>query len=199
MVGRMTGVRTVAVFWGLATIAGIAGLTAYANRPGEIGEPPRTWPSDAPFARSATQPTLVVALHPGCGCSKATLAQLERLAGSHPHAVDIVALMARYTEFPADQDVLTTKLSSLADVRRIADDHAALATRFGALTSGHVLLYDTSGRLRFSGGLTSSRGHEGDSAGLDYLRRWLDGQPPAGQSAAPVFGCALAHHPAAAS
>ena len=174
-------------------------MAVYANRSGDVGQPPDLWPSDAPFAHSTTRPTLVVALHPGCACSKATLGQLERLTGSHARALDVVALTAVYPEMPADQDVLNATLARIPGVQRVADPRAAIAGRFGALTSGHALLYDAAGRLQFSGGLTRARGHAGDSAGLDFVRGWLDHQRPRARAAAPVFGCALGHLTAGAS
>ncbi len=65
------------------------------------------------------------------------------------------------------------------------------ARRFGAATSGHVFLYDVAGRLRFCGGITPSRGHEGDNPGRDaILARLLGGE--AGTEPALVFGCPLA-------
>lgn len=198
MVGRKVAVRTVVMGWVLATIAGIAALAAYAGRPGDVGRAPDTWPSEAPFAHSTSRATLVVALHPGCACSKATVAQLARLAARDAERLDIVALTATYPEFPADDDVLRAALAAVPGVRRVSDPRARIAARFGALTSGHAVLFDASGRVRFTGGLTSSRGHEGDSAGLDFVRAYLEGpQPATAAVTAPVFGCALAHHEAA--
>jgi hypothetical protein len=53
------------------------------------------------------------------------------------------------------------------------------------------VLYDARGRLLFRGGLTSARGHEGDSAGLQRISSLLrTGQ--ADRSDAPVYGCSLA-------
>ena len=48
----------------------------------------------------------------------------------------------------------------------------------GATTSGHVLLYDAGGVLRFAGGITDGRGHEGDNAGLDAALALLRGHVP---------------------
>jgi hypothetical protein len=195
------GVRVwfVVAGWLAATAAGLAGLTVYANRPGSSGNAAAVWPADVLLPRARERATLVVALQPGCACSQATLEQLDRLAGSNPGAVQIVALIATYPEFPASQDVLGSKLASLHDVRRVIDPQAALARRFGAVTSGHALLYDVEGHLRFSGGLTRARGHAGDSAGLDFLRAWLEHRRPATGASAPIFGCALAHGTGAAS
>lgn len=66
------------------------------------------------------------------------------------------------------------------------------ARRFGAATSGHVMLYNVSGRLLFSGGITPARGHEGDSLGRDAVTQLIEAQGSAGRGCSPVFGCPLA-------
>ena len=59
-----------------------------------------------------------------------------------------------------------------------------------ALTSGSCFLYDAHGKLLFSGGITSARGHEGDNAGRDAIVKLVHGRP-APQQQTDVFGCAL--------
>ena len=73
----------------------------------------------------------------------------------------------------------------------LEDLEACLATEFGALTSGHALLYSTDGSLRFSGGLTDSRGHEGDSFAMLQLEQALNRQGllQEGPLASKVYGC----------
>ncbi len=66
------------------------------------------------------------------------------------------------------------------------------ARRFGAATSGHVMLYDAAGRLHFSGGITPARGHEGDSLGRDAVIDLIEAYRSAGRRCSPVFGCPLA-------
>jgi hypothetical protein len=76
-------------------------------------------------------------------------------------------------------------------VTAVRDDDGVEAARFRATTSGTAALYDARGRLLFTGGLTSARGHEGDSAGLQRIASLLrTGQ--ADRSDAPVYGCSLA-------
>jgi len=71
-----------------------------------------------------------------------------------------------------------------------------------------VLLYDAAGALRFSGGITAARGHEGDSMGAAAILSLLSAASPAVTAAlapearqtalraAPVFGCPLEEHDA---
>src|SRR5262249_57501676 len=70
------------------------------------------------------------------------------------------------------------------------DAGGAEAKRFGAETSGAVVLYDPAGRLVFHGGITAARGHEGDSFGQQRIAAFLSGAR-ADRADAPVFGCAL--------
>ena len=180
--------------WLIATAAGMAWFVVYSQSPGETGTTAPTWPGGDAVSRNSGKPTLVLALHPACTCSQATLEQLDRLTTSHPGAFDVVVLFAGYDGLPAGADVIGPALARHRDFRRIDDPGAAIARRFGALTSGHALLYDEAGRLRFSGGLTRSRGEAADSVPLDYLRAWAAGTRPAGVATFSVFGCALAAH-----
>jgi hypothetical protein len=71
----------------------------------------------------------------------------------------------------------------------IADRGGVETARFGARTSGHVLVYSSAGKLSFSGGITPGRAHEGAAHGqqaiVDAITR--------GESSltAEVFGCEL--------
>ncbi len=70
------------------------------------------------------------------------------------------------------------------------DDGASLSRRFGVLTSGHVLVYDQSGRLRYSGGITPARGHRGENFGRNAVLAALGGER-AECPGVPPFGCPL--------
>ncbi len=72
----------------------------------------------------------------------------------------------------------------------LVDREGAESHRFGATTSGDVLLYDASGRLAFAGGITSARGHAGDSQGSAAIESLVLGHP-SDVTEAPVFGCPL--------
>ena len=64
------------------------------------------------------------------------------------------------------------------------------AALFRLATSGHVLLYDRAGHLRFSGGITKSRGHSGDNAGRDAIVAFLN-HGSMTEARTSVFGCSL--------
>jgi hypothetical protein len=182
--------------WLVATAAGMVRLALYAQTPGDSGTTPLTWPGGEVVTRADGKPTLVLALHPACTCSQATLEQLDQLMAVHPGAFDVVVLLARYDGLPSDADVMGPALARRPAIRRVADRGAGIARRFGALTSGHAVLYDETGRLRFSGGLTRARGEAGDSVPFAYLHAWAAGTRPPGAATFSVFGCALSAHEA---
>jgi hypothetical protein len=75
-----------------------------------------------------------------------------------------------------------------------ADLKGLIGKKFGAETSGYVLLYNPAGQLLFSGGITGSRGHAGDNAGEDAIIALVNGQNP-GVTHTSVFGCSLLNKP----
>ena len=109
--------------------------------------------------------------------------------------VGVNVLIYRPSDRPEEwtRTALWRDAAALPGVRVSADRDGVLAKRFGAAISGQVLLYDPTGRLLFAGGITGSRGHAGDNAGLDAVADLLDHARPAGLTAAqaPAFGCPI--------
>lgn len=70
------------------------------------------------------------------------------------------------------------------------DLDGAQAKLFKAGTSGEVFVYSPAGQLLFHGGLTPSRGHEGDSVGTQSLMEIARVGLSRVKEAA-VFGCTL--------
>ncbi len=82
------------------------------------------------------------------------------------------------------------QLAKTLPARVMLDRDGVEARRFHVLGSGTALLYSPSGHLLFSGGMTSSRGHEGDSVGREAITSFvLHGTASVART--PVFGCAL--------
>jgi hypothetical protein len=72
----------------------------------------------------------------------------------------------------------------------VCDPGGTESTRFGALTSGHAVVYSAEGKLQFSGGLTSTRGHVGPSAGSVALEGLLHGEAGVDRFT-PTYGCEM--------
>jgi len=181
------------VFWGLVVGSGIALLEVHATRPCDAGTRSLGWPEGSLIRRDGTRPTLLIFLHPCCPCSRASLAELAYImshAGGRVSAHALLLLPAhlpeRWGESAIEQD-----LAELPDVLTWRDRGGNEARRFGVATSGHVLLYDAQGRLTFSGGITSARGHRGDNYGRDAVLAQILGQE-GDRPGNPVFGCPLA-------
>lgn len=172
---------------------GFARMWDYATTPGTPAMAPASWPSDSRLQRSVRGATLVVFLHPQCACSRATVSELARLMARAQDRVTTYALVHEPPDAPeawAASD-LATAAAVIPGVRVLRDVGGREAERFGAATSGQVVLYDGDGRLAFEGGITPARGHAGDAVGRDAIFAVLAAAaPPA--STTPVFGCALA-------
>jgi glyoxylase-like metal-dependent hydrolase (beta-lactamase superfamily II) len=130
--------------------------------------------------------------HPHCPCTRASLAELERIIARCRGAVTAHVLFLKPGRSPQDWEKtgLWRTAAAIPDVRPVADVDGAEAVHFGARTSGHVLLYDPSGRLLFSGGITGSRGHQGDNPGRVAVIALIAGGR-ADPARTVVFGCPL--------
>lgn len=176
--------------WVLLLVFALGGLAAHAERAGETGRPAAAWPAASGLPTRPGQPTVVALLHPECPCSRATVTELAamRAQAASPFVLDVV-LVGRVVD--RQGAAMQAAVASLGDVH-VRDDPAGVeAARFGARTSGLVLVYDAAGALRWAGGITRARGHEGANAGRDAALAAIAGARP-DVAEHPVFGCALA-------
>jgi hypothetical protein len=184
----------VVVLWIVGAASGLGLLASYSTAASPSAAAPSFWPTQSRIVRAQELPTLLLFLHPHCPCSSATLAELNRIRARASEGVFItVAFFA-----PSLEDVSwgDSRLRDNAEAMR--NDHLTVvndadgieASLFGARSSGHAVLYDANGRLRFRGGITAARGHEGDNLGAASIVSILTGRtPPAAH--APTFGCAI--------
>ena len=75
----------------------------------------------------------------------------------------------------------------------LSDLNGTEAHLFEAQASGQTMLYDAAGNLQFSGGITASRGHSGDSPGRSAILSIID-TGNSSTSHTSVYGCSL-HDP----
>jgi hypothetical protein len=182
----------VVAVWLFAVSAGTAALMRYKNIAGAQLDAPARWPAASRLLRLPGQATLVMAAHPQCPCTRASLTELDRLLTRLHGRMHAIVLFVKPPGAPAgweDTD-LFHRARTLPDTQAVVDVDGVEAERFNALTSGLTLLYAADGRLLFSGGITAARGHEGDSVGREYILAALDGAHLP-HPHAPVFGCAL--------
>ena len=171
---------------------GLGELQVHQLTPGEPGKPPRDWPSASGLTRDPGRPTLVIVAHPQCPCTVATLGELARILAEVDGKLTVHVLFLKPSGSGADwSDARTVRAAkALQGVQATEDEAGTRARMFGATTSGQALYYDVQGRLRFSGGITESRGHAGDNPGhsamVDLVRTGY-----ALRDSTPVFGCSL--------
>jgi hypothetical protein len=182
-----------AVAWLVAAGAGFLSLRGYASVPGAAAEPPAAWPAWTRIPSPRGHAVLVMALHPHCPCSRASVSELHTLMGLvREHGVRGVVLAVKPADVP-DSWIRTASYAEAAripGVRLLVDDDGLESAAFGARTSGQVLLYDARGQLQFAGGITPDRGHVGDSPGRARILSLLThGTADARESL--VFGCPL--------
>jgi hypothetical protein len=195
---KSTLARGLAVFSAATTIGGLLALTAFESTPGEGGAVPTIWPHSSNIKIHGDRPELLVFAHPSCGCTNATVSELARVEASRPAKLPLLAVTFVVFRPGKDStwqlDSLKSRTVGIPNARFVWDDGGAEAKRFGAGTSGVVMLYGADGRLQFHGGITGARGHEGENFGLSELRGLL--QTSRGSviraESSKVFGCALA-------
>ncbi|MBK6533859.1 MAG: RedB protein [Deltaproteobacteria bacterium] len=183
-------IRALAGLWVLMIVAGMIVLTRHVAIAGTDVTTLTRWPARSAIAREPGRSTLLCFVHPRCACTRATIRELERVVSRAPGA----AVRVVFRDDP-DGDVTSAPTWSMAarmaGARRVLDRGGLEASRLGATTSGLVLLFDPEGALRFRGGVTSGRGHEGNNDGAAALESALRGRPGA-RAWARVFGCGLA-------
>jgi hypothetical protein len=189
---RRASVLVAGAAWLLAVTAGFAVLWKYKSTPGERASVPSDWPAGATVARAAGKSTLLMFAHPGCTCTRASIAELAWIMARFHDALDARVLFWKPRDAPPDWDAadLRTSAARIPGVSVAEDVDGREAERFGVTTSGAVVLYGRGGRLLFKGGITPARGHEGDSFGRERIALLLSGGV-ADRAEAPVFGCAL--------
>jgi hypothetical protein len=185
----------VGVFWLLAVTAGLRGLLNYEDGPAETSEPPTEWPKGSTISRKLGMPTIVVFAHPKCPCTDATIGELSLLMTRLQGKVIAAVFFVRPANFPDawEKTKLWHNAEAIPGVSVSSDVGGVEARQFGAQASGQTILYDAGGRLRFSGGITASRGHSGDNAGRSAIVSLVT-TGSAQTERTSVFGCSL-HDP----
>lgn len=188
---RILATALFAIAWVAAVAFGGRALFQYENTPGRVGALPPEWPA-AQIERAADRPTLVMLAHPHCPCTAASIGELAQIMARFQGKVAAYVLFVKSKgASPAwEETKLRRSAEAIPGIKVLFDADGAEASRFGAETSGHTLLFGADGHLLFSGGLTASRGHAGENPGESAILALLNHQTPA-QSRTLVFGCPL--------
>jgi hypothetical protein len=113
------------------------------------------------------------------------MARIGPLARAH-----VLFVRPRAIDVGWDKTELWQSAAAIPGVTVHADPGGVETARFRAVTSGQLVVYDASGRLTFSGGITGARGHEGDNVGLLRATALINGGRT-DRNESKVFGCAL--------
>lgn len=182
-----------ALLWFSTAVAGVFYLAQYESTPADAEiSYPLTFPSESGVERSIEHSTLLFFAHPKCPCTRASLRELSRLTADVNGKLRAFVIFTKPADAAADwaQTDLRANAENIPNVSVLIDDAERETRIFNAQTSGLTLLYDRDGALRFEGGITAGRGHEGDNAGktavFEIITKNLEQKA---ESA--VFGCSL--------
>lgn len=179
-------------FWLAAVFGGLCVLWTYENGPGVAANAHEQWPADTSLKLAADRPTLVFLAHPQCVCTRASMGELAEAlarAGTKPRTYVVFLKPSSFSD-GWEKTGLWEAAEALPDTTVLRDDDGREAIRFGAATSGQTMLYDATGKLLFSGGITGARGHAGDNEGRSAVVSLLD-QLETHHRTTNVFGCSL--------
>lgn len=174
--------------WFLACAVGLSVAIGYSYIPGAVPQHLRR-PASSQLTEIG-KPQLLLFLHPRCSCSKATVSELSRIL---PELKD-TAVTVVFNNPTADprwtEGELWTQVQALPKVRLVNDLGGVETKLYQVQTSGHAVLTDANGAIVFSGGITPSRGHQGESEGKTFLQSWEKLQTKESLFSK-VFGCGL--------
>lgn len=159
---------------------------------------------------SASEGLLIVAVHPLCSCTRATLDELENSAATWHQPFHAVVLVYQAKSSGSASPVFKpaaylSEAKQALNADLVLDAGGEQAARLGALTSGEILYYSAPNshgqrRLLFSGGVTAGRGMVGENGGIQALEQAVrktsaiasSSNQDSQEAHAPVYGCGLA-------
>lgn len=181
--------------WFVGVTAAMLAVWSYKTTDNGSPRAPATWPRTSSLQLAADRPSVIMFAHPHCPCTKASMAELARLADAlGPRAaVQVVLVRPEGTEAGFEEGDVAERAAKIPGAKVVIDRDAREANRFVAKTSGSVVVYGATGTLLFTGGITSARGHEGRAPSFDQILAAVarGNGTQSLTSSAPTFGCAL--------
>jgi hypothetical protein len=187
-----------AVLWATVLTLGFGSILSYQMRAGPAATAGETWPGTARLPFDRHRSNLVLFAHPHCPCSAASLEELKIVLTEAEGKIYPTICFFAPPGVPADwtETKLMRAARAIPGMNVVVDRDGSITEKFGAMTSGQVLLFDAQGRRLFAGGITGARGHAGWNRGRAWLVALARGEACVPEGI-PVFGCAL-HDRAAA-
>lgn len=180
--------------WLALVLPGVWFMNAGSFVPGVGGTARETWPVGTTLARNENGPTLVIALHPECPCSRATLEELDKVVARSGGRLRTQVWCVQYAEIAdkAEESGLWARAKRIPGIELRVDPEGREVRRFDMRVSGETRLYGPSGELLFQGGITAARGHVGDNPGQAAILNLIADQARENSvRTTPVFGCSL--------
>ncbi|MEM7232298.1 MAG: hypothetical protein AAF517_09000 [Planctomycetota bacterium] len=179
-----------AVLWLIGIGVGLSVLLRFDYEAGAVGRIATTFPTRTRLEPAENGMTLVMSLHPRCPCSRASIAELERLLARCGESLQATLLFYVPSGFDAAWTDTPTwnRAREVPGVTTEADVDGRLIKRFGFQVSGEAALFDSKSQLRFHGGITPARSHEGTSEGALAVAGIVSGERE-DYFEAPSFGC----------
>lgn len=187
--------------WFFTVVAGMGVVLEHAYTPGKSGDAPKTWPASTHVSLATSGPTLIMFAHPHCPCTRASLGELAKVAENCRGQFTTQVWFTKPSGTSDDwtNTAIWRQAAAIPGVMIYCDDLGTEASRFHAETSGETVLYDQTGKLLFQGGITLSRGHEGDNPARRAVEALLHRQI-SNQVQSAVYGCPLlSSHPPSAT
>lgn len=183
--------------WATSVVVGLIVLIDYSSAPGD-----RPQPSNAPLSTKTTarllgsnQSTAVMFLHPQCPCSMSSVREFGRLISRAQDDTAVRFVIYEPEDEPPGwrETELVRMATELAGGTEnvLFDRSGKTARECGVNVSGHLMIFSPDGVCRYSGGTTSSRGHEGDNAGANQAYSALTNEDQDFLKCSPVYGCQL--------
>lgn len=180
------------IAWGSTIAWGMTWFQNYESTPGPATLTSGEWPADSGIRFIPGRINIVMLAHPRCPCTRASIDELKALLDRCPDQATAHILFWTPRDAGPDwtQTDLWTRARSMANVQAHVDEMGVEARRFGAATSGHVLIFKGDGTRIYSGGLTTARGQSADGQTAAVICGLIDNSLPA-PAELPVFGCPL--------
>jgi hypothetical protein len=180
--------------WIVVVSSGLWVMHAHDATPGAPGSPGKDWPAGSRIRFDRARVNLVMLAHPRCPCTRASIEELAALieAGRDTVTAHIVFFVPREADRSWSVTESRRRAESIPGVRVLEDVEGAEAIQFGVESSGHVLVYDRTGRRIYSGGVTSARGRYGDNPARRRISKIIRDAAASDESQdGPTFGCPL--------
>lgn len=199
----MNGARArvyAAVFvWSIAALGVWLWMTVYAFETDEPAGNFRNagWPKSSRVSRADNRSTLLFFIHPRCPCTRASVAELEKLLTGDvlreqqlPEVVVVAVIPSQASAEWRDSKTIQRAMQ-LPNAALFWDYGGKESKLFGAVASGTVMFFGADGRRTFAGGVTAMRGHEGNNVGSQRLHATLMQSQDRPLEVIPTFGCRL--------